>query len=366
MDRDETLSWIALSMVKGLGPRRIKGLLNEVPSPKVLFSLKESDLREIRGISSSLAGEISNFSEWKRAEGVLKDCEKEGIVIVPFQSNEYPEGLKEIPDPPPLLYTIGSLEYEDRFSLAIVGPRNPTDYGIRVADMMASSLSRSGITIVSGMARGIDTAAHIGALKTQGRTIAVLGSGINVPYPPENRGLMKQIARQGAVISEFPPGTLPEKGNFPRRNRIISGISLGVLVVEAAKKSGALITAHYALEHNRDVFAVPGMITSGRSAGTNKLIRSGAILVERPEDILEEIAPQLKGYLKEKRGTDLSLTEEERNIVSFLSPEPVHIDEIKRATNLPTERLLALLTGLELRGIIEQRPGKRFCLPLTG
>ncbi|RMG03940.1 MAG: DNA-protecting protein DprA [Nitrospirae bacterium] len=366
MERDETLSWIALSMVKGLGPRRIKGLLNEVPSPKVLFSLKEKSLREIHGISTSLAGEIANFSEWERAEKYLKDCEKEGIGIVTLHSKGYPQALKEIPDPPPLLYTLGSLEQEDRFSLSIVGPRNPTDYGIRVANMMATALSRSGITIVSGMARGIDTAAHIGALQSGGRTIAVLGSGINVPYPPENRGLMKQIARQGAVISEFPPGTLPEKGNFPRRNRIISGLSLGVLVVEAAKKSGALITAQYAVEHNRDVFAVPGMITSGRSAGTNKLIRSGAILVERPEDILEEIAPQLKGYLKEEKRKNLKLTEEEQKVVSFLSPEPVHIDEIKRATGVPTERLLALLTGLELRGIIEQRPGKRFCLPLTG
>lgn len=361
---EELLYWLALTEVKGVGARRAALLIRAMGSPRRVFEASQGEILSINGMSRKVAEEIKRFNDWEMLRGRVQRCREEGISIITLSSPEYPALLREIPDPPPVLYVHGELADDDRFSVAIVGPRVPTDYGRRVAAMMAGELVRCGLTIVSGMARGIDTTAHLAAIKNGGRTIAVLGSGIDVPYPPENKGLMKRIAEAGAVISEFPPGTGPERENFPKRNRIISGLSLGVLVVEATRDSGALITARCGLEQDRDVFAVPGMITSDRSTGTNKLIRAGAILVERPGDILEEIAPQLKGYLQERKGREIPLTEEEKMILGFLSPEPLHIDEITRAAGMAPGRVMGLLTGLELKGVIQQCEGKRFCLPL--
>jgi DNA processing protein len=361
---DELACFLALTRVKGIGPRRAELLIREIGSALQVFDASSKELSSLRGMNEKIAREIRGFNDWSWVEEVLGRCREEEISILTITSSAYPPLLKEIPDPPPVLYMRGELADDDRFSVAIVGPRAPTEYGRRVADMMAGELVRCGLTVVSGMARGIDTTAHLAAIKNGGRTIAVLGSGIDVPYPPENEGLMKRIERTGAVISEFPPGTGPERENFPKRNRIISGLSLGVLVVEATRDSGALITARCGLEQGRDVFAVPGMITSDRSTGTNKLIRAGAILVERPGDILEEIAPQLKGYLQVRKDPGYPLTEEEKRILSFLSPEPLHIDEITRAAGMAPSRVMGLLTGLELKGVIQQCEGKRFCLPL--
>jgi DNA processing protein len=229
--------------------------------------------------------------------------------------------------------------------------------------MLARGLSERGLTIVSGLARGIDTEAHKAAILAGGRTIGVLGSGIDVPYPPENRGLMKRIESSGAVITEFPPGTPPERQNFPVRNRIISGLSLGVIIVEAPEDSGALITANYALEQSREVFAVPGMVTSGKSRGVHRLIKQGATLVEGPDDILQVLAPQLKGLIKDRRKSrKVDLTEDEKLLVQNLGSEPMHIDELTRKVKLPLNRVMALLTGLELKGVVQQMPGKRFHL----
>jgi DNA processing protein len=219
-----------------------------------------------------------------------------------------------------------------------------------------------GFTVVSGMARGIDSLSHNGALKTGGRTIAVLGSGIDIPYPPENKGLMEKIAASGFVVSEFPPGTPPDKENFPRRNRLISGLSLGVLVIEATADSGSLITARYAIEQGREVFSVPGNVTSPASEGTNDLIKKGAVLTRNAEDIVAELAPVLKGFIKVKDKVKIEVTDEEKQLCNLLSGDPKQIDLISRESGLPTSRVLGLLLGLELKGAVKQLTGKRFYL----
>ena len=361
MSRD-LIYWIALTSIKALGPLRIKNLLDAFGSPGDVFRAPEKDLTSVDGIGAMTAAAIKEFDNWKRAEAILRMCDGLGIKVIHLSDPGYPLLLKEVGDCPFILYVKGDISEEDRFAIAVVGPRKPTEYGKRVADMLAGELSLSGLTIVSGMARGIDTVAHVAALKRGGRTFAVLGSGIDVPYPPENAGLMKRIERDGAVITEFPPGTKPERENFPMRNRIISGLSLGVLVVEATDDSGALITSRSALEQGREVFAVPGMITSDRSSGTNTLIKSGAVLVEGARDIIEEIAPQLRGFIREKKRQEVELTKDERSVVSMLSPEPRHIDELARQSTVPTHRLLGVLTELELKGVVRQFEGKRFGL----
>jgi DNA processing protein len=219
-----------------------------------------------------------------------------------------------------------------------------------------------GFTIVSGMARGIDSISHKGALRAGGRTFAVLGSGLDIPYPSENRGLMDKIEDCGCVISEFPPGTPPDKENFPRRNRIISGLSLGILVIEATSDSGSLITAGYALEQGREVFAVPGNVTSPASEGTNELIKRGAILTRKAADVMEELAPVLKGFMRSREKLKIEVTDEEKNLCNFLSGEPKHIDSISRECGLSTSKVLELLLGLELKGAIRQTAGNRFLL----
>jgi len=359
---DDLIYWIALSSIKDVGPARMRNLLRTFGSPGAVFSATLKGLEAVKGVGGHTASAIKSFRDWSGMEEIVRKCENLGIRIIRYNDPSYPAFLREISDSPLIFYARGDIKEEDRFSIAVVGPRRPTDYGIRVTDMIAGELSRSGLTVVSGMARGVDTVAHKAALRRGGRSIAVLGSGLDVPYPPENAGLMKRIAEDGCVISEYPLGTKPERENFPRRNRLISGLSLGVLVVEATSDSGALITARYALEQGREVFAVPGMITSTRSSGTNALIRQGARLVEKASDIIEELAPQLKGFIKERKRRAVSLTDEEKKIAEKLSPEPLHIDELTRQIGLPPYRILGILTTLELKGIVKQAEGKRFYL----
>jgi DNA processing protein len=270
--------------------------------------------------------------------------------------------LREIEDAPMVIYLKGDTQPQDRYAIAIVGSRKPTHYGESVAENISEELASMGFTIVSGMARGIDALSHKGALSAGGRTIAVLGSGLDVPYPSENKMLMDRIASSGCVISEFPPGTPPDKENFPRRNRLISGLSLGTLVIEATSESGSLITARYALEQGREVFAVPGNITSSTSEGTNELIKKGAILARKAEDIIEELAPVLKGYIRSKDKVKVEVTEEEKNLCNLLSGEPKQIDIISRESGLPSSKVLGILLGLELKGAVRQTTGKRFYL----
>ncbi|NOY64990.1 MAG: DNA-protecting protein DprA [Nitrospirae bacterium] len=354
--------WIALSLIDDIGPRSIRALLDSFGDAKCVFQADIRELLQVEGIGEKRARAIKGFNRWKEVERILSLCETQEIKILTENDESYPVLLKNIHTRPFLLYLKGKILEEDRYAVAVVGPRKPTEYGVRVADMIAGELAKAGITVVSGMARGIDTVAHKAAIIRGGRTIAVLGSGIDVPYPPENAGLMKRITKSGYVVSEFPPGTKPERGNFPVRNRIISGLSLGVVVIEATNDSGALITAEYALEQNREVFSVPGMITSKRSSGTNTLIKKGAVLVESAEDIIKELAPQLKGFIREASRRSVSLSDDESNVVKYLSKEPVHVDVLTRESKIPLNKLLSILTALELKGVVKQAEGKRFYL----
>ncbi len=355
-------AWVALSCLNEIGHATIKRLITVYDSPEAVFEASMKDLCSIEGISERKAMKIKEFSDWKDINKKTKRLVDNNVRVITFRHAEYPAPLRQVDSSPAILYVMGDIKDEDRFAIAVVGPRKPSPYGGMVAERLSAELGESGFTIVSGMARGIDTIAHTFAIKAGARTIAVLGSGIDVPYPPENRGLMKKISDSGYVVSEFGPGTRPLKENFPPRNRIISGLSLGVLVVEATLKSGSLITANYALEQNREVFAVPGNINSPNSAGTNELIKKGAKLIQGTSDIIEELAPMLKGFIKRREKIIPDLTEDEKKLCDILSGEPLHIDMISRCAALSQPRLLALLLDLELKGVVRQAEGKRFYL----
>lgn len=370
-DRDDIKYWLALSFIDDVGPVTARRLLSAFRSPKKILEAKIDELRDVEDISEAKLKKIAGFDSWDAVEKTIVASKEHGIRMIKYIDSEYPENLREIEDSPVLLYCKGRLEKEDRYAIAMVGSRNMTPYGQKIAENIASGLASYGFTIVSGMARGIDTCSHRGALNAKGRSIAVLGNGLDNPYPAENAALFKEISNNGCVISEFPPGTPPNRENFPQRNRLISGLSLGVLVVEATVRSGSLITAGFALEQGKDVFAVPGSITSGNSEGTNALIKKGAKLVQKADDILEELAPQIKGLLKgshkdisEKNFlvniAGLEITGEEKAICNILRNEPKHVDEIARETRIPAAKLLGLLLGLELKGIVKQTEGKRF------
>jgi DNA processing protein len=283
---------------------------------------------------------------------------------VPFVDPEYPERLRAIADPPPLLYIRGEFAAGDERAVAIVGSRSASEYGLKVARSISRGLAALGFTIVSGMARGIDGAAHQTALDAGGRTIAVLGCGVDRVYPPEHIGLYRSISRQGAVVSEFAMGARPAPFNFPARNRLISGLSLGVVVVEATEKSGSLITAALALEQNREVFAVPGEAGASRSRGAHRLIRQGAKLVECADDIVEEIAPQLARQHAENICSRASLaqscTETTRKIFNLFAERILHIDEVIESSGLTSAQVAEILLDLELQGLVRQLPGKRY------
>jgi DNA processing protein len=354
--------WVALSVLPDIGPVLSRKLLSLFKTPERIFGADIDELLSLEGIGISRAKSIKEFSQWDIVENQVKVSKNTGTSIVNLNSLSYPEMLREIADAPIVLYTKGNIQQQDRYAIAIVGSRKPSPYGTSVAESIAEELASMGFTIVSGMARGIDSISHKGALRAGGRTIAVLGSGLDIPYPSENRGLMDKIVGSGCVISEFPLGTPPDKENFPRRNRIISGLSLGILVVEATSDSGSLITAGYALEQGREVFAVPGNITSLASEGTNELIKKGAILTRKADDIIEELAPVLKGFIRSKEKSKIEITDEEHNLCNFLSGEPKHIDIISRECGLHTSKVLDLLLGLELKGAIRQTAGNRFLL----
>jgi|Deesub1362B_J571_1020462.scaffolds.fasta_scaffold00087_42 DNA processing protein len=358
----ETRYLVALSLIREIGPKTQKRLLKRFKAAEAVFSSSRDDLLSVEGVGPTRAEAIQSFKDWKRVDKILEDAEKGEIEIISINDEEYPVPLRDMEDAPIIIYKRGSLREDDRFAIAVVGSRRPTEYGLRVTDIIAGELAEAGFTIVSGLARGIDTQAHKAALLRKGRTIAVLGSGIDIPYPPENLGLMRRIEQSGAVITEFPPGTKPEKGNFPIRNRIISALAMGVLVVEAPSDSGALITARFAMEQGKEVFAVPGMITTGSFQGVHSLLKQGAILVESGSDIIRELAPQLKGFIKESRKRKIELTEEEKILVKYLSKEPIHVDILTRQSRLPLNKVLSIITTLELKGVVRQAEGKRFYL----
>ncbi len=354
--------WIALSLLPEVGPVGAKKLLSVFGTPGNIFEADFDDLIAVDGIGMTRAKNIREFSSWKHVEEKVRVLQEKDIRAVRLGDTSYPEMLREIDGAPVVLFVKGDIRPEDRFAVAIVGSRKLTHYGASVAETLSADLASMGFTIVSGMARGVDSLSHMGALRAGGRTIAVLGSGIDMPYPPENKTLMDKIADAGCVVSEFLPGTPPDKENFPRRNRIISGLSLGVIVIEAASDSGALLTARYATDQGREVFAIPGNITSSNSEGTNELIRNGAVLARGAGDVIEELAPVLKGFIRAKGKVKIDVTEEEKRVCSLLSGEPKQIDLISRESGLPASKALGILLGLELKGAVKQITGKRFYL----
>ena len=355
---------LTLSFVPRIGPHKIRALITHLNDPSAILKASPRDLIRVPGIDKKLASNIvHNKGGEKFADEQLKRLNRIGGRILTIWDSEYPDLLKKTYDPPALLYMLGHFMSNDKNAIAVVGTRHPSLYGQMTAEIFVRQLAEFGLTVVSGLARGIDTQAHQTALKSKGRTIAVIGSGLDVPYPPENRKLLEAIAEQGAVVSEFPMGAKPDATNFPRRNRIISGLSLGTVIVESGEDGGAMITASTALDQNREVFAVPGNITEKRSAGANKLIREGrAKLVQRVQDILEELGPQMRHLLKKERAIDppVELTLFERNILNILGDQPVQIDAISELAETSTADALVNLLSLEFKGLVRQLPGKMF------
>jgi len=356
---------LALFHVPRVGNVTFRKLVRRFGGARNVFEAGYEGLVESGIVGGKLARSIVSFSDWDPIEKELDRVRSFGAVIVGIEDDVYPPPLKEIYDPPGFLYVLGSLASEDHRSVAVVGSRNPTHYGVLSTERIAGGLAAAGITVVSGMARGIDSLAHETTIKNNGRTIAVLGSGLDVIYPPENNTLFERIAENGAVVSEFPLGAAPDAQNFPRRNRIISGVSLGVVIIEARIKSGALITAHLALEQNREVFAVPGNIHNPRSKGTHKLIRDGAKLVESAQDVIEELPQMLTGSYIVGGGSSeaekpLVLTDEEKRVLENIGHDPVYVDIIIDECGLASERVLEILLELELKNVVRQIPGKSF------
>jgi len=357
---------ILLNGVEGLGFKRLERLLNTFNSTSAVLKAGKDELLKAEGIDSILADKISALDRSQLSKE-LRAMDMAGAKAVSIFDDDYPDNLKKIYSPPILFYVLGEIKKEDADAIAIVGTRQPSRYGVSTCEKIAHQLVSMGITVISGLARGIDTMAHRGAIEA-GRTIAVLGSGLSDIYPPENMKLAKEICEDGAVISEFPMTMPPYRQNFPKRNRVICGLSLGVLVVEASKRSGSLITAGFALDENRELFAIPGQAGMARSEGSNNLIREGAKLVEGAEDIMVEIESSLRYKSLErlrKSDRDASesiLTDGEKKVKKILSDEPQYIDELTKKSNMTSGRINSVLLSLELKNLIRELPGKNYIL----
>ncbi len=381
---DNLLHWLWLTTLNGLSEYDITALLEQFDNISDIYMCKEFD--NIVGIKPNIKERLRS-KDLKTAKEIYETCEKKSIKILTFDMSEYPDSLRLIENPPYVIYLKGEILNWDRLlTIGVVGTRHCTDYGISATKKICTGLAEKGVTIVSGMARGIDSAAAISALSVGNKTVAVLGCGVDVVYPPENTNLMQKIIENGAVISEYPPGTQPNGRNFPRRNRIISGLSRGILVTEAPKKSGALITANYALNQGKDIFAVPGSIFKETCMGSNELLTSSAKAVSSAEDILCEyvyeisrIAPIkskkrtiFKDSKKEKVNNEIkisiddkkysSLSEEEKSIVLLLIGGNVNIDDIKRQSGIDISKLTTTLSMLEFGGYIKKLPGNNYKL----
>lgn len=364
-------SWLLLRAVRGLGDLIYCRLVLSLGSPEAVLSASPKQLMAAGPLSPSLAQAISEGPDQDARQAIdeeLKRIEKLRLSVITFQDELYPPRLTIIPDPPPLLYVSGGLERADHQAVAIVGSRKATTAGRLLTEELSRELASLGFTIVSGLARGIDAAAHRGALAGKGRTVAVLGCGIDRTYPPEHASLRKQIESDGAVVSELPLGSYPHGYHFPRRNRIISGMCLGVIVTEAAMDSGSLITARLAADQGREVFAVPGFVKNETSRGPNGLIKQGATLVETVDDVIEELLPQLNDSLRERLTTRVSaetvapgpLDGKEAVIYDLLTWEAIHIDHLIEKTGLPAAEVSGLLLSLELKGLLRQLPGHSY------
>jgi DNA processing protein len=366
--------WLAFTRIEGLGNRGCHKLIEHFGSPQAAYMASLTEL-ESCGISARVAQAIFSQAALKDAEREVEQAAKADCELIAFDSDDYPPLLKQIPDAPLLLYVRGNVKVLSQYAVAVVGSRRPSAYGSSVAHRLAHDLAQRQLAVTSGLARGVDSAAHRGALEAKGNTVAVLGSGIDVIYPRENKSLADEIVKSGALISEFPLGTGPTPENFPIRNRIISGLSLGVVVVEAAEYSGSLITARLALEQNREVYAVPGNITSAQSFGPNHLIKQGAKLVDQWMDVIEEFPPEVRMQLlppgEASEGEPIgaqtaslfeaSLTPEQKAVFDVLrADQALFVDDIATAANVPSPKVLGALLHLEMNGLIRQLPGKNF------
>ncbi len=365
-------AYIALNMIDEIGPVRVRALLDRFQTPEAILTASASALQQVTGVGAQVARNLNQWRDQVDLERQLAWIEETGVQVVTREDPLYPVNLSEIYDPPLVLYARGTLRPQDRYAIAVVGSRRTSLYGQEMSRRLAFQLARVGVTVVSGLARGIDTHAHRGALQAKGRTVAVVACGLDRVYPPENESLADEIvAGGGALVTEFPLGVMPDRQHFPMRNRIISGWSLGTVVVEAALKSGALITAHQASEQGRQVFAVPGRADSNLSRGANRLIKDGAKLTEDAEDILGEfeyLAPEAFAAPREPAATAhlagdqqrprLQLSELEEKIFAALGNEEMIIDEIIHESGLTSAVVSSTLLGLEMKRLVKQSPGR--------
>jgi DNA processing protein len=364
-DCEDRQAWLRLKLIPSLGNRSILRLVKHFGSPSAVLRATVRELEAVPGLREKARTALLAKSSVRSLETEWESLKKNGIRLLCLGDKDYPSNLAAISDPPAALFIRGFLEPRDLVSVAVVGSRAASPMGMAFTEQLSIDLARNGVTIVSGLAVGIDSAAHRGALKGKGRTIAVLGCGLDVDYPRANSLLKNQIAASGALVSEFPLGTPPDAGHFPQRNRIISGLSLGVVVVEAAHRSGSLITARLALEQGREVFAVPGMARHYRSVGPHRLLKEGAKLVEGAEDIIEEIRPLIRTSPESSSGKPVDLpapelTGDEVGIMDVLEGGPMHVDDICRAVGWPVSRVMSVLMALELKSAVKQMPGKYF------
>jgi DNA processing protein len=365
-DEERLLDLIHLAMVSGIGPQTSHVLLERFGTAGGVLAASRGELCGVAGVGPKLADKIARARHDFDAAAELALCRRQGVSVVARGDADYPPALENIPDPPSLLYVKGRLEPRDQLAIAVVGSRHCTPYGTRNAERLASALARTGITVVSGLARGIDAAAHRGAIKAGGRTIAVLANGLASVYPPEHEDLARAVVEAGAMVSEMPMRQSPLAGLFTQRNRIISGLSLGVLIVEATPRSGSLSTAGHAVEQNREVFAMPGPADSLSSRGCHRLIRDGARLVETVEDILEELGPLVHevrtdpGEPPVRHPAELALSDSERSLLGQLDDQPTGVDDLIARTGMTVSQVMATLSVLELKRLVRRLPGHRF------
>ena len=355
---DDKKYWIGFNLIKGIGAVRMQGLVSYFGELESAWRASPVDLAGA-GLGLKVIERVIQARENVDLDKVWEKIEKQGIKILTWQDEAYPQRLKEIDQPPPVLYIRGEYLPDDLFAVAIVGTRRVTPYGRQITEELSAYLAANGMTVISGLARGVDAVAHQATLKAGGRTIGILGSGVDKIYPPEHRGLAEQMMERGAIISDYAPGTPPEASNFPPRNRIISGLSLAVVVIEAGETSGALITAEFAAEQGREVFAVPGSILAPQSKGTNKLIQKGAQPLLSVTDLMQALDITRVGEHKAARKI-MPADATEAKLLTVLSSEPLHVDEIRNQAELPIEKVSAALALMELKGMVRQVGGMNY------
>lgn len=358
MDEQPNEAWLRLSRA-GVTPRMARALLDHFGSAELILAAPSREVAGIEGLNKRALEKLQQAKEVDVSSDIEK-LQEMGASLITIEDQAYPPNLREIHDPPPVLYVRGKLEEQDKFAVSIVGTRRPSNAGSQIASEIGRDLARGGLTVVSGMAYGIDSAAHQGAIAAGGRTIAVAGCGIDIVYPPANRHLFEQITEHGAVLTEFPIGTEPEPWQFPVRNRIISGLSLGTVVIEAPEKSGALLTAGCAADQGRDVFVVPGDVRTGLSKGAHTLLREGAKLIEGAEDVLQEMGVPVEAAEKRLSEIPADISDQEKQVLLTLSLEEKHVDSIIADSGLDTAQVNAILVTLEIKGLVRRVPGNCF------